>query len=68
MGVAECLQWLAAASPALATPGYPATYASTAPLRWGWRIAPSHAVAFAVLLFCCFVKLNDVSPFIYFQF
>jgi len=61
-------QWLGPASPGLPTPGYPATYPAASPPRITWLANRAHAVGFAVLLFCCFIKLNDVSPFIYFQF
>ena len=60
-------EWLGTASPGLSTEGYPATFA--APIeRFAWRPDRRHGLAFALLLFTCFVKLNDVSPFIYFQF
>ena len=39
-----------------------------APERFRWQPDRRHGLAFALLLFTCFVKLNDVSPFIYFQF
>ena len=61
-------QWLGGAAPGLPTPGYPATYPSDPPTRLQWRADRRHALAFAVLMFACFVKLNDASPFIYFQF
>jgi alginate O-acetyltransferase complex protein AlgI len=60
-------EWLGSASPGLASPGYPAT-SVTGSGRFGWRPDPRYGLAFALLLFTCFVKLNDVSPFIYFQF
>ena len=59
-------EWLGAESPGLASPGYPAT--NPTPARITWRADRRHGLAFALLLFVCFVKLNDVSPFIYFQF
>jgi alginate O-acetyltransferase complex protein AlgI len=61
-------QWLGPANPGLPTHGYPATYAAAVTPRFSWYANPAHAVVFALLLFCCFIKLNDVSPFIYFQF
>ncbi|HTK98621.1 MAG TPA: MBOAT family protein [Pseudomonadales bacterium] len=60
-------EWLASANPGLASPGYPATSVD-ARGRLVWRPDPRQSLAFALLLFTCFVKLNDVSPFIYFQF
>ncbi len=60
-------EWLGAANPGLASAGYPAT-SVVATQRFGWRPDRRHGLAFALLLFTCFVKLNDVSPFIYFQF
>ena len=60
-------EWLGSASPSLASPGYP----NTKPIptqRHPWLPDSLHALAFALLLFVCFLKLNDVSPFIYFQF
>ena len=60
-------EWLGSASPGLASPGYPATYVGERE-RFVWRPDRRHGLAFALLLFTCFVKLNDVSPFIYFQF
>jgi alginate O-acetyltransferase complex protein AlgI len=60
-------EWLGAAGPGLPTQGYPATYPTPA-RRFVWQPDRRHGLAFALLLFVCFVKLNDVSPFIYFQF
>ncbi len=60
-------EWLGSANPGLPTTGYPATF-PTAPERFCWQPDRRHGLAFALLLFTCFVKLNDVSPFIYFQF
>ena len=60
-------EWLGSASPGLASPGYPATYLGERE-RFVWRPDRRPGLAFALLLFTCFVKLNDVSPFIYFQF
>ncbi len=60
-------EWLGTASPGLSTQGYPATF-PVAPERFRWQPDRRHGLAFALLLFTCFVKLNDVSPFIYFQF
>jgi D-alanyl-lipoteichoic acid acyltransferase DltB (MBOAT superfamily) len=60
-------EWLGAASPGLSTAGYPATFPAQLE-RFGWRPDRRHGLAFALLLFTCFVKVNDVSPFIYFQF
>jgi alginate O-acetyltransferase complex protein AlgI len=60
-------EWLGRANPGLASPGYPAT--APAPReRLVWIPDRRHGIAFALLLFTCFVKLNDASPFIYFQF
>jgi alginate O-acetyltransferase complex protein AlgI len=61
-------EWLGASSPGLATRGYPATYPVTSQHRFIWRADVVHSTVFAVLLFLCILKLNDVSPFIYFQF
>ena len=60
-------EWLGSASPGLPSQGYPATFV-IAPERFAWQPDRRHGAAFALLLFVCFVKLNDVSPFIYFQF
>jgi alginate O-acetyltransferase complex protein AlgI len=61
-------EWMADRNPALPTRGYPATNsASVAPL-FSWRPNVRYGLALAVALFICVVKLNDVSPFIYFQF
>ena len=61
-------EWLGSASPGLASPGYPATSVhACADVSCGDPTDAS-GLAFALLLFTCFVKLNDVSPFIYFQF
>lgn len=60
-------EWLGTVSPGLSTQGYPATF-PVAPKQFRWQPDRRHAAAFALLLFTCFVKLNDVSPFIYFQF
>jgi alginate O-acetyltransferase complex protein AlgI len=61
-------EWLGASSPGLATRGYPATYPLTVRPRFLWHADAVHGTAFAALLFLCILKLNDVSPFIYFQF
>ena len=66
-GLPNTQEWLGSASPGLASPGYPATYVVVRE-RFAWRPDGRHGLAFALLLFTCFVKLNDVSPFIYFQF
>ena len=60
-------EWLGSANPGLASPGYPATSVSERG-RFAWQPDRRQGLVFALLLFTCFVKLNDVSPFIYFQF
>ena len=57
-----------AAVPAIATRGYPATWPRSWPRLLRWRPAPAWGVATAAALATCLLKLNDVSPFIYFQF
>jgi D-alanyl-lipoteichoic acid acyltransferase DltB (MBOAT superfamily) len=57
-----------AAVPAIATRGYPATWARSWSRSLRWRPAPAWSVATAMVLATCLLKLNDVSPFIYFQF
>jgi len=66
-GLPNTAEWLGSASPGLASPGYPAT-STTSYRGFTWQPEPRYGVVFALLLFTCFVKLNDVSPFIYFQF
>jgi len=61
-------QWLGSASPALPFEGYPATALAPAPRLLQWRPNWLYGLSFAGGLFICVVKLNDVSPFIYFQF
>lgn len=57
-----------AAVPVIATRGYPATWPRSWPRVLRWRPAPPWGVATAVALAICLLKLNHVSPFIYFQF
>ena len=56
------------ASPALASPAYPATF----PGQWGrwprWRISMVWSIATALLFATSLLKLNDPSEFLYFQF
>jgi D-alanyl-lipoteichoic acid acyltransferase DltB (MBOAT superfamily) len=61
-------QWMARNSPALESKGYPATAAVDASPFISWRPNARYALAMAIALYICVVKLNDVSPFIYFQF
>lgn len=61
-------QWLGPASPALPSEGYPATAPAPPPRLLQWRPNWLYGLSFAGGLFICVVKLNDVSPFIYFQF
>lgn len=50
----------------LPSPGYPATKAK--PLLWKWRWTPVYGVATGIVFAAAVLKLNDVSPFIYFRF
>ena len=54
--------------PAIATRGYPATWPRAWSRRLRWQPSPAWAAVTAALLAACLLKLNDVSPFIYFQF
>ncbi|MGH6881426.1 MBOAT family O-acyltransferase [Hypericibacter sp.] len=61
-------QWLGSASPGLPSEGYPATALLPTPRFLQWRPNWLYGLSFAGGLFICVIKLNDVSPFIYFQF
>jgi alginate O-acetyltransferase complex protein AlgI len=61
-------EWTAGWNPALSTKGYPATSAPEKAPFFSWQPNARYGFAAAVALFVCVVKLNDVSPFIYFQF
>jgi D-alanyl-lipoteichoic acid acyltransferase DltB (MBOAT superfamily) len=67
-GLPNTHQWLGAASPGLPSEGYPATALAPTPRFLQWRPNWLYGLSFAAGLFICVVKLNDVSPFIYFQF
>jgi alginate O-acetyltransferase complex protein AlgI len=57
-----------AATPALGSPGYPATFVAEW-ARWPrWRPSNAWSIAAALLFTTCLLKLNDISAFIYFQF
>ena len=59
--------WVSA-SPGLTNGGVPGYVVKGMPNdSFGNPIAATR-LAFALLLFTCFMKLNDVLPFIYFQF
>jgi alginate O-acetyltransferase complex protein AlgI len=76
LAVVWCLpntyEWMGASSPGLPSSGYPSTSIGAspteAPIWTAWRPAPLLGVAIGGLLFACVVKMNDVSPFLYFQF
>ena len=61
-------EWMASRSPALATRGYKTTNLAGPKPLLSWQPNVRFGLALAVALFICVVKLNDVSPFIYFQF
>jgi alginate O-acetyltransferase complex protein AlgI len=61
-------QWMAGRSPGLPSKGYPATNVSDSIPVFSWQPNVRYGLALAIALFICVVKLNDVSPFIYFQF
>jgi D-alanyl-lipoteichoic acid acyltransferase DltB (MBOAT superfamily) len=61
-------RWFGKASPGLPSEGYPATAVTESSWRFQWQPNWLYAASFAVGLFICVVKLNDISPFIYFQF
>lgn len=61
-------EWAGDWNPALSTKGYPATSAPDKAPLFLWQPNARYGFALAVALFVCVVKLNDVSPFIYFQF
>jgi D-alanyl-lipoteichoic acid acyltransferase DltB (MBOAT superfamily) len=61
-------QGLGFASPGLPSEGYPATALAPTPRFLQWRPNWLYGLSFAGGLFICVIKLNDVSPFIYFQF
>ena len=57
------------AGPSLATAGYPATQLQgSLTSRPVWNGGRGWAVITAVMFTICFIKLNDISEFIYFQF
>jgi D-alanyl-lipoteichoic acid acyltransferase DltB (MBOAT superfamily) len=64
--------WMGAHGPGLPTPGYPNAFddagAGAPPRGMRWRPSRIAAVAVGVALFVCVVKMNDTSPFLYFQF
>jgi alginate O-acetyltransferase complex protein AlgI len=61
-------QWFGKASPGLPSEGYPATVPAETSWRFKWQPNWVYAASFAIGFFICVVKLNDISPFIYFQF
>ncbi|MFZ5790033.1 MAG: MBOAT family O-acyltransferase [Pseudomonadota bacterium] len=61
-------EWMGRASPGLPTEGYPATATADAPRLLAWRPHIVYGLALAVGFFFCVVELDDISPFIYFQF
>ena len=61
-------QWMGRMSPGLPTDGYPATSIASPPRWLAWRPGIAYGLALAAALSVCVVKLNDISPFIYFQF
>ncbi|MGD9743380.1 MAG: MBOAT family protein [Dongiaceae bacterium] len=61
-------QWIGRASPGLPTEGYPATERTKPRYRMAWHPSLAHGLPVAMLLFVGILRINDESPFLYFQF